>query len=1466
MDGMPFLCLKTFGRLLTSAIRVPNMSLSKHSFQELKVLLLEDSMDLRDQLSRILQSSKMGFSVETIPGSVGLNKKLTFGKYDILVIDYDLAVGDASSIVKTAKEIDPFLPVVIVSRNFADSIHLEAAQMGADSYIPLTSVSLRMFPSFLMKRIENSSLVRKTNDSSHQSMLKSYQIEILGSLVRKMVETNDLKSVMQELAEQVVKKLDMKVVSLQRYFPRQRGFAVYGIYPQGKLIKFAQMFFGISLDSFVFPFDPENCIVDRYTAERKPWVGTDFADVFGATMSSQAARMIQKFAGVKSVYNAPFYSKDQLLGGIVVGNVRASFADEELEAFDAIVHISSLLFEYNESVKSQIVQNEKLQAIHETSSQLHENLEPAKLFDIIHEKLNAFVPSDIVRLFLYDDKKKALIEEKILMRKGKRPHFIVSEIPLGKGLIGKAALGNLSLLENNAHLNPLSIYASERPELEHLLAVPITHHGELLGSIALTRMTDEPFVESDLDALEIFTSQFATALHNSRLYENLLRSESLYRLVLENVNDPVVFIGTDGRLLFVNPKFEEVSGYSSEEVLGKKFGFLVYPDDLSLVANRYRERMSGKEVPNRYEFRIIRKSGEVRTIDYNVTTIAEGGKPTGLLGVARDVTDDHIAREKLKQKTQQLQTLLDTSASLMHSEDTDELLEKLITSAKEAVAEADGGSVLIYDKTKNKLRMSASVGYPKELKESFELALNEGWGGKVFASRTSTIIEDASLYPIPGIASKFPIVVQIASGIAVPLLVDDEVLGVISLDNFSSKNAFGLEQLQFLEGFAHQAALALRKAQMHSDLKESESRYRTITESSSDLIVVTDDDGRIEFCNFKFAHTFSLRSELIIGRKLADFLEESSRESVIKIIKTVGHERKHRVTAVIDGLRHHFDVVSKTIKTGSGQSRQILFLNDVSDAVRTNDWMEKAYEVGLKRTGAELFESYANLLSEVFNIELVYIGDYDDANDVSLAHVMKIRDNFLHTLKVGHVQKLLDNDQNGIHLIDKLAPSESGWRSFYASEIEVDKKCVGVIILASERTQRISRTQMSILQLVRQRLAFEYERQKKEVETRRLEEQLRHSQKMESLGTLAGGVAHDFNNILGAILGYAGLLRIELNQNEKLTKYLDTIERSAQRAAELTRQLLGFARAGKTTVKSLDFNGICVETAEMTKKIIEKNVEVSLELEDGLPAVEGDESQLSQVVMNLVVNARDAMPNGGKLKIVTSHLEADEIVRLKLNLEKKDYVVVEVSDTGHGISKENLSRIFEPFFTTKPKGKGTGLGLSMVYGIVKNHGGEIEAESEVGKGTTLRIYFPATSEEAGANHHREPSEIKRIVKDKLCLVVDDEIEMRDLLTESLARLGFSVVAVDGGEKAIEILKKNLKVDVVILDMIMPGMDGSETYFRIHKSRPELPVLVSTGYSSEGKVQDILNNGGMGVLHKPFTLEELQSQLANKFQD
>ncbi|MGC8652563.1 MAG: PAS domain S-box protein [Candidatus Kryptoniota bacterium] len=370
-----------------------------------------------------------------------------------------------------------------------------------------------------------------------------------------------------------------------------------------------------------------------------------------------------------------------------------------------------------------------------------------------------------------------------------------------------------------------------------------------------------------------------------------------------------------------------------------------------------------------------------------------------------------------------------------------------------------------------------------------------------------------------------------------------------------------------------------------------------------------------------------------------------------------------------------------------------------------------------------------------------------------------------------------------------------------------------------------------------------------------LEEQLTQAQKLESIGLLAGGIAHDFNNIIGAILGYASFMKSKIPPDDKFYKYLDTIERSATRAAELTAQLLAFARGGKYNVTPVSMNKVINDTINIIRSTFDKSITIEKHLTEDLPSIEGDIGQMQQVIMNICVNARDAMPAGGELSIETSvaHITKDYTDK-HIDAKEGEYVVITISDTGLGMDKDTMHRIFEPFFTTKEKGKGTGLGLSMVYGIVKNHGGFIRVYSEPGAGTTFRVYLPASEKEVT----EEQSE-KRLVRggSETILVVDDEEPIRNLACDILESAGYRVLTAEDGERAIEIFRQKKDIiNLVILDMIMPKMNGGETFNELKKIKQDIKAILSSGYSQNGKAREIIESGVSGFLQKPYQVDKL----------
>ncbi|HPC83163.1 MAG TPA: PAS domain S-box protein [Thermoanaerobaculaceae bacterium] len=386
------------------------------------------------------------------------------------------------------------------------------------------------------------------------------------------------------------------------------------------------------------------------------------------------------------------------------------------------------------------------------------------------------------------------------------------------------------------------------------------------------------------------------------------------------------------------------------------------------------------------------------------------------------------------------------------------------------------------------------------------------------------------------------------------------------------------------------------------------------------------------------------------------------------------------------------------------------------------------------------------------------------------------------------------------------------------------------------------------------------ERKRAEEERAKLQEQLLQAQKLESIGRLAGGVAHDFNNMLNVIMGYADLMLYQLHKDDPMRRKAEEILKAARRSAALTRQLLAFSRKQTLQPQVLDLNDHLRNLEKMLRRLIGEDIELSFVLADGLPPVLFDPGQLDQVVINLAVNARDAMPEGGRLLIETTLARRDEdYAATHPGMEAGSYVLLAITDTGCGMDHQTLARVFEPFFTTKERGKGTGLGLSTVYGIVKQSHGHIWAYSEPGRGTTFKIYLPPTEAQpqvpAAATASPAPSGGEHI------LVVEDDDSLRHLTKGLLERLGYRVsVAANGGEAVLLVEEQGLRPDLVLTDVVMPSMNGKELVDRLRLRHPHLKALFMSGYTDNAIVHHGVLDPGNPFIQKPFTIEELAAKV------
>ena len=389
-----------------------------------------------------------------------------------------------------------------------------------------------------------------------------------------------------------------------------------------------------------------------------------------------------------------------------------------------------------------------------------------------------------------------------------------------------------------------------------------------------------------------------------------------------------------------------------------------------------------------------------------------------------------------------------------------------------------------------------------------------------------------------------------------------------------------------------------------------------------------------------------------------------------------------------------------------------------------------------------------------------------------------------------------------------------------------------------------------------------------EEEKKQLEKQLRESQKMEAIGTLSGGIAHDFNNFLQGIAGYTQLMLTRQLSPEKSRDYLQEIDGIVDRASTLIQSLLTFSRRLEPSLKPADLKSIIQEAGRIIKAAIPRMIRLETSVPPNLPPVWGDPNQIEQILLNLATNARDAMPQGGRFRILAKRTTMDEdFCDQHLGSIPGEYIRLDISDTGQGIPPEALSRIFEPFYTSKQVGRGTGLGLSVVYGIVKTHGGYITCESETGRGATFRIWLRVCPGKQGLRVRKPTAPTDLLGGHETILVVDDVAAILETNRTALSECGYQVYTASDGEEALEIFKENRgRIDLVLLDLSMPGMGGEKCLGEMMRIDPDCKVIVTSGFSSEAQARELTSLGALGFLGKPYRLAKLLSIVRWAFEE
>jgi PAS domain S-box-containing protein len=647
-------------------------------------------------------------------------------------------------------------------------------------------------------------------------------------------------------------------------------------------------------------------------------------------------------------------------------------------------------------------------------------------------------------------------------------------------------------------------------------------------------------------------------------------------------------------------------------------------------------------------------------------------------------------------------------------------------------------------------------------------------------------------------------------------------------------------------GFHAIARDITERKQAEEALRQSEEKYRDLVESTSDWVWSCDPEGRQTFANKAVTDLLGYDIDEILGTLADRYMHPEDRDVIRQKFKRSVEEKRGWKGSVIrwlhkDGSVRYFETTAQPILDSRGD---LIGFSGIDRDITQR-----------KRTEEALRESEERFRSAFSNAAL-------GMAIVSPEGRFLAANSFMWDMLGYSEEELLSKNVKDVTYPDDLELDVKRHRQLLAGEVDfvwLEKRYVhkdGAVVWGMVSSSVLRDPEGRPVHIVAH-VQDITERKKAEMEKTRLERQLLHAQKMEAVGTLAGGIAHDFNNLLQAVQGYAELLLLSKGEDEAGYRELQEISRAAKRGGELTRQLLTFSRKEESRLRPVDLNREVLNVKELLLRTIPKMIEIKLHLAGDLKAIDADPGQIEQVLMNLAVNAKDSMLEGGRLVIETENVVLDELFCMAhLGAKPGEHVLLTISDTGHGIEPETMEHIFEPFFTTKGVGEGTGLGLATVYGIVKSHDGFIMCTSQLGKGSSFKVYFPVIEQEGLLV---APGEVEVPLRggSETILLVDDEYFIRDLGEKILSEFGYRVITAPDGESALEFYgREGAGIDLVILDLIMPGVGGRRCLEELLQLDSGVKVLIASGYSPDGPTRETLKAGAQGFVGKPFEVKEL----------
>jgi PAS domain S-box-containing protein len=978
---------------------------------------------------------------------------------------------------------------------------------------------------------------------------------------------------------------------------------------------------------------------------------------------------------------------------------------------------------------------------------------------------------------------------------------------------------------------------------ESVALVPIRLKDQILGLIHVADSWEGMVPLKTVEVLEKAGMQLGAAILRKRAQKALHESEDRYRDLVENSQDLIYTHDLEGQFLSVNPAVAKLLGQDQSTLLNMNVRSILAPevrDQFSSYLDTIRRDGVAKGLMS-----VQTATGERRILEYNNTVRTEDVVSPIVRGMCHDVTELKRAEQALRESEERYRTLVETSPDAITLFDLNLNIimvnrPALTLYGYEREEEAIGKSVLDYLVPEELARAREDIGKVLET-------------GSIGTVEYTLLKKDGALFPA-------------------------ELRATVILDKEKKPGAILLVSRDITE-----------RKRAEEALRENEERFRELYDHAPVGYHEYDSKGRITRVNRTDLEMLGYTAEEMIGQPIWKFNvgEHIARQQVLD--KLAGSsppgQNLERTYRRKDGTTLPVLVEDRLIRDENGRIKGIrCTIQDITDRKRGEESLRQSEENArlLARENAtmaeigriisstlnidEIYQSFSEEVKKIISFDRIVINVIDtEKNTVKNIYPLEGSGN-AEMVRTGSTFLIQTEDFSGYEdrFPTLVSTFQAGFRSIMNVPLLSKGKVIGGLLLRSYKPYAYTDKDVKLAERIGSQIAgaianaqLYTERIQAEEEREALQEQLRQSQKMEAIGRLAGGVAHDFNNLLTVIKGYSQLSLAEIKEDDPLRENIEEIRKATDRAADLTRQLLAFSRRQVMEMSVLDVNEHLQSLDKMLRRLIGEDIQlVSIPAED-LGRVRADPGQVEQLIMNLAVNARDAMPNGGKLTIETANVDLDQAyARAHVAVTPGRYVMISVSDTGVGMTPEVRDRVFEPFFTTKEKGKGTGLGLSTVYGIVKQSNGNIWVYSEPGNGTTFKIYLPRLDEPL--------EELRKKVVDgelprgsETIFIVEDEKEVLTLAGRLLKRQGYHVLEASNGEEALKVCKERKEpIHLLLTDVVMPQMSGRQLAEQLKQVCQDFKVLYMSGYTDNAITHHGVLERGMNYLQKPFTVEGL----------